>query len=154
MYYTLYNPDNFQQARVASLTAVAALLSDLWILIAIVYISIAIDFYLGYSLSRKVKRENPASITSGKLESAKWWHTIIKARDASLVIGVLYLFDLFIIRSGNFYLSRLGAGFIIGAELLSMIENLAYLYRWARFFRKYVKNKIEKHVNINIDEIL
>jgi hypothetical protein len=152
MYYTLYNPSNLLQVKVASFAALAGLFTQLWLMVILVYISIVADFYLGYRLSKKVKKEIPGSIASGKIESGKWWHTIIKARDATIVIALLYLFDLFILRSESYYLSRIAAGFIAGAEVLSMIENMAYLYRWARFLRKYVKNKIEKHTAFNIDE--
>jgi hypothetical protein len=152
MYYTLYNSTNTLQPKVASLTAIAALFTELYLLLAVVYLSIVIDFFLGYTLSKKVKNEIPGSTASGKLESSKWWHTIVKVRDASLVLGLAYIFDLFILQSENFYLSRLAAGFIAGAELLSVVENLAYLYPWAKFLRKYVKNKIEKHLDIDIDE--
>lgn len=142
------------QAKVAGAFSLLALWSDLWVLMAVTFTFILIDFYYGYQLSRKVKRDNPSAKLSGKLESRRWWHTIVKLKDATLFIFMAYLADRYIIPFEKNYFACVVAGFIAGAEFWSMLENKAYLSdaKWATWLRKYVRNKAEKHLNINLDD--
>lgn len=153
MFYQIVTHTSGIQAKFAVVTSLLSVFVDIWLLIGVTYAFILADFYLGYRLSKKVKRMNPHAISSGKLESCKWWHTIIKGKDAAIFIALMYLADKFIFLGETAVCQRTVAGFICGAEFWSMLENEAYISdaKWAVWLRKYVKNKAEKHLGINIE---
>lgn len=142
------------QAKFATLFSLFALFSNFLVLLGVTYAFIVADFYFGYRLSKKVKKINSNAIASGKLESCKWWHTIIKGKDAAIFIALAFLADKYIFHSGDLICSLTVTGFVCGAEFWSMLENYAYISdaKWAKWLRKYVKNKAEKHLGFNISE--
>lgn len=151
MFYQVITHTSGLQAKFATVASLCAIFIDVWILIGVAYIFIVADFYLGYRLSKKVKKQNPHALASGKLESCKWWHTIVKGKDAAMFIALMYLADKFIFMGETAICQRTVTGFICGAEFWSMLENEAYISdaKWAVWLRKYVKNKAEKHLGIN-----
>lgn len=155
MFYQILTHTSGLQAKFAAIVAMLSLFGNFWILLGVTYAFIIADFYFGYRLSQKVKKENPGAISSGKLESCKWWHTIIKGKDAAIFIALTYLADQFIFRWETPVCALTVTGFICGAEFWSMLENKAYLSdtKWAVWLRKYVRNKAEKHLGINPEEL-
>lgn len=151
MFYQAITHATGIQAKFAAIASIVSIYIDIWILIGVVYTFILADFYLGYKLSKKVKQQNQHAVASGKLESCKWWHTIIKGKDAAIFIALMYLADKYIFMGETAICQRTVTGFICGAEFWSMLENQAYLSdsKWAIWLRKYVRNKAEKHLGIN-----
>lgn len=93
MFYQVITHTSGLQAKFATVASLCAIFIDVWILIGVAYTFIVADFYLGYRLSKKVKKQNPHALASGKLESCKWWHTIVKGKDAAMFIVLMYLAD-------------------------------------------------------------
>lgn len=153
MFYQVITHTSGLQVKFATVVSILSIFGNFWILLGVTYAFILADFYFGYQLSRKVKKENPTATSSGKLESCKWWHTIIKGKDAGIFIALAYLADQFIFRWETPTCALTVTGFICGAEFWSMLENQAYISdrKWAVWIRKYVRNKAEKHLGINIE---
>lgn len=126
-------------------TAIGSILAPVQAICAVVLCVILLDFYLGCRVSFKYNR---------KPESKKFWNTIVKMLEASLIIVCSHYIDFTIFKSVDLKLVEITSGAIVGTEFWSMFESLSDLYPkgpW-RILRKYIKKKGEKYLDITIND--
>lgn len=130
-------------------TSITSMLSTfflpIWIPIVATCILTLIDMILGMKVALN-KGE--------KIQSRKAWATIRKLCFSTMMISCGHLVDQYILTSFNAHLVECFAGMVAGVELWSMMENLHTLDPtgpW-KLFKKFLKNKGEKYLDITIDK--
>ena len=111
---------------------------------------IVMDMHYGYKVSKK--------FGNAHFESSKFWKTVNKFTEATLIICCALLLDKFIFMTYEELTAvRIAAGAVCGAELISLLESLRALHPNAlisRILAKIIKSKAEKYLDIDIsDEI-
>lgn len=126
-------------------SALSTFFLPIWVTILAVCIIITVDMVLGIAVS----------IRNGeKPQSRKAWSTIKKFIWSIVAISCAHLVDTYIFVSFNAHLVEAFAGMIGGVELWSIMENLQTLDPtgpW-KIFRKFIKRKGEKYLDITIDK--
>ena len=110
---------------------------------------IVMDMHYGYKVSKK--------FGNAHFESSKFWKTVNKFTEATLIICCALLLDKFIFMTyEDLAAVRIAAGSICFAETLSLLESLRALHpnAWlSKILSKIVKSKAEKYLDINISEL-
>lgn len=110
---------------------------------------IVMDMHYGYKVSKK--------FGNAHFESSKFWKTVNKFTEATLIICCALLLDKFIFMTyENLAAVRIAAGSICFAETLSLLESLRALHpnAWlSKILSKIIKSKAEKYLDINISEL-
>ena len=110
---------------------------------------IVMDMHYGYKVSKK--------FGNAHFESSKFWKTVNKFTEATLIICCALLLDKFIFMTYEELAAvRIAAGSICFAETLSLLESLRALHpnAWlSKILSKFVKSKAEKYLDINISEL-
>ena len=111
---------------------------------------IVMDMHYGYKVSKK--------FGNAHFESSKFWKTVNKFTEATLIICCALLLDKFIFMTYEELTAvRIAAGAVCGAELISLLESLRALHPDAiisKILAKIIKSKAEKYLDIDIsDEI-
>ena len=110
---------------------------------------IVMDMHYGYKVSKKFGRV--------QFESNKFWKTVNKFTEATMIICGALLLDKFIFMTYEELAAvRIAAGSICFAETLSLLESLRALHpnAWlSKILSKIVKSKAEKYLDINISEL-
>ena len=106
--------------------------------------------HYGYKVSKKFGRI--------QFESNKFWKTVNKFTEATMIICGALLLDKFIFMTYEELTAvRIAAGAVCGAELISLLESLRALHPDAiisKILAKIIKSKAEKYLDIDIsDEI-
>lgn len=108
------------------------------------------DAINGYLVSRKCGQP--------KIESNKLWKTILKLKNAFVLIGATYLFETFIIQTPIFHLTQIVSGIVCGTEIISLMESYCELNkdkRLTRILLKIVKAKGEKYgIHLTDEDLL
>ena len=110
---------------------------------------IVMDMHYGYKVSKKFGRI--------QFESNKFWKTVNKFTEATMIICGALLLDKFIFMTYEELTAvRIAAGSICFAETLSLLESLRALHpnAWlSKILSKVIKSKAEKYLDINISEL-
>lgn len=110
---------------------------------------IVMDMHYGYKVSKK--------FGNAHFESSKFWKTVNKFTEATLIICCALLLDKFIfVTYEDLAAVRIAAGSICFAETLSLLESLRALHpdAWlSKILSKIIKSKAEKYLDINISEL-
>ena len=110
---------------------------------------IAMDMHYGYKVSKKFGKV--------QFESNKFWKTVNKFTEATMIICGALLLDKFIFMTyENLAAVRVAAGSICFAETLSLLESLRALHpnAWlSKILSKVIKSKAEKYLDIDISEL-
>lgn len=110
---------------------------------------IVMDMHYGYKVSKK--------FGNAHFESSKFWKTVNKFTEATLIICCALLLDKFIFMTyEDLAAVRIAAGSICFAETLSLLESLRALHpnAWlSKILSKIIKSKAEKYLDINISEL-
>ena len=110
---------------------------------------IVMDMHYGYKVSKK--------FGNAHFESSKFWKTVNKFTEATLIICCALLLDKFIFMTYEELAAvRIAAGSICFAETLSLLESLRALHpnAWlSKILSKIIKSKAEKYLDINISEL-
>ena len=110
---------------------------------------IVMDMHYGYKVSKKFGRV--------QFESNKFWKTVNKFTEATMIICGALLLDKFIFMTYEELAAvRIAAGSICFAETLSLLESLRALHpnAWlSKILSKIIKSKAEKYLDINISEL-
>lgn len=110
---------------------------------------IVMDMHYGYKVSKKFGRV--------QFESNKFWKTVNKFTEATMIICGALLLDKFIFMTyEDLAAVRIAAGSICFAETLSLLESLRALHpnAWlSKILSKIIKSKAEKYLDINISEL-
>lgn len=136
------------------LTGALALFAPLKISVICALTFIMVDFLLGFQVYRKCMKQQGAKVT---IESNKLWKTVLKCRDAILLICGAFILDTHVIPSVNLHFVEFVAGVICGSEFVSWIENMATLRPNDPIFKilkRVIRNKSEKYLDTKLDDIL
>lgn len=110
---------------------------------------IVMDMHYGYKVSKKFGKVH--------FESSKFWKTVNKFTEATLIICCALLLDKFIFMTyENLAAVRIAAGSICFAETLSLLESLRALHpnAWlSKILSRVIKSKAEKYLEIDISEL-
>lgn len=110
---------------------------------------IVMDMHYGYKVSKKFGKTH--------FESNKFWKTVNKFTEATLIICCALLLDKFIFMTyENLAAVRIAAGSICFAETLSLLESLRALHpnAWlSKILSKVIKSKAEKYLDIELTEL-
>ena len=110
---------------------------------------IVMDMHYGYKVSKK--------FGNAHFESSKFWKTVNKFTEATLIICCALLLDKFIFMTyEDLAAVRIAAGSICFAETLSLLESLRALHpnAWlSKILSKIIKSKAEKYLDINVSEL-
>lgn len=110
---------------------------------------IVMDMHYGYKVSKKFGKK--------QFESNKFWKTVNKFTEATVIICGALLLDKFIFMTYEELTAvRIAAGSICFAETLSLLESLRALHpnAWlSKILRKVIKSKAEKYLEIDISEL-
>lgn len=110
---------------------------------------IVMDMHYGYKVSKKFGKV--------QFESNKFWKTVNKFTEATMIICGALLLDKFIFMTyENLAAVRIAAGSICFAETLSLLESLRALHpnAWlSKILSKVIKSKAEKYLDIDISEL-
>lgn len=110
---------------------------------------IVMDMHYGYKVSKK--------FGNAHFESSKFWKTVNKFTEATLIICCALLLDKFIFMTyEDLAAVRIAAGSICFAETLSLLESLRALHpnAWlSKILSKIIKSKAEKYLDIKISEL-
>ena len=110
---------------------------------------IVMDMHYGYKVSKK--------FGNAHFESSKFWKTVNKFTEATLIICCALLLDKFIFMTYEELAAvRIAAGSICFAETLSLLESLRAFHpnAWlSKILSKIIKSKAEKYLDINISEL-
>lgn len=109
---------------------------------------IVMDMHYGYKVSKKYGRTH--------FESNKFWKTVNKFTEATMIICGALLLDKFIFMTYEELATvRIAAGAVCCAEVISLLESLRALHPNAlisRILAKIIKSKAEKYLDIDISE--
>lgn len=109
---------------------------------------IVMDMHYGYKVSKKYGRTH--------FESNKFWKTVNKFTEATMIICGALLLDKFIFMTyAELAAVRIAAGAVCCAEIISLLESLRALHPNAlisRILAKIIKSKAEKYLDIDISE--
>ena len=109
---------------------------------------IVMDMHYGYKVSKKYGRTH--------FESNKFWKTVNKFTEATMIICGALLLDKFIFMTYEELAAvRIAAGAVCCAEVISLLESLRALHPDAlisRILAKIIKSKAEKYLDIDISE--
>ena len=109
---------------------------------------IVMDMHYGYKVSKKYGRTH--------FESNKFWKTVNKFTEATMIICGALLLDKFIFMTYTELAAvRIAAGAVCCAEIISLLESLRALHPNAlisRILAKIIKSKAEKYLDIDISE--
>ena len=110
---------------------------------------IVMDMHYGYKVSKKFGKV--------QFESNKFWKTVNKFTEATVIICGALLLDKFIFMTYEELTAvRIAAGSICFAETLSLLESLRALHpnAWlSKILSKVIKSKAEKYLDIDISEL-
>lgn len=110
---------------------------------------IVMDMHYGYKVSKKFGKV--------QFESNKFWKTVNKFTEATMIICGALLLDKFIFMTYEELAAvRIAAGSICFAETLSLLESLRALHpnAWlSRILSKVIKSKAEKYLDIELPEL-
>ena len=110
---------------------------------------IVMDMHYGYKVSKKFGKV--------QFESNKFWKTVNKFTEATMIICGALLLDKFIFMTyENLAAVRIAAGSICFAETLSLLESLRALHpnAWlSKILSKVIKSKAEKYLDIELPEL-
>ena len=110
---------------------------------------IVMDMHYGYKVSKKFGKK--------QFESNKFWKTVNKFTEATVIICGALLLDKFIFMTYEELTAvRIAAGSICFAETLSLLESLRALHpnAWlSKILSKVIKSKAEKYLEIDISEL-
>ena len=110
---------------------------------------IVMDMHYGYKVSKKFGKV--------QFESNKFWKTVNKFTEATMIICGALLLDKFIFMTYEELVAvRIAAGSICFAETLSLLESLRALHpnAWlSKILRKVIKSKAEKYLDIELPEL-
>ena len=109
---------------------------------------IVMDMHYGYKVSKKYGKTH--------FESNKFWKTVNKFTEATMIICGALLLDKFIFMTYEELAAvRIAAGAVCCAEVISLLESLRALHPNAlisRILAKIIKSKAEKYLDIDISE--
>ena len=110
---------------------------------------IVMDMHYGYKVSKKFGKV--------QFESNKFWKTVNKFTEATMIICGALLLDKFIFMTYEELVAvRIAAGSICFAETLSLLESLRALHpnAWlSKILSKVIKSKAEKYLDIELPEL-
>ena len=110
---------------------------------------IVMDMHYGYKMSKKFGKV--------QFESNKFWKTVNKFTEATMIICGALLLDKFIFMTYEELVAvRIAAGSICFAETLSLLESLRALHpnAWlSKILSKVIKSKAEKYLDIELPEL-
>lgn len=110
---------------------------------------IVMDMHYGYKVSKKFGKV--------QFESNKFWKTVNKFTEATMIICGALLLDKFIFMTYEELAAvRIAAGSICFAETLSLLESLRALHpnAWlSKILSKVIKSKAEKYLDIELPEL-
>lgn len=110
---------------------------------------IVMDMHYGYKVSKKFGKV--------QFESNKFWKTVNKFAEATMIICGALLLDKYIFMTyENLSAVRIAAGSICFAETLSLLESLRALHpnAWlSKILSKVIKSKAEKYLDIELPEL-
>lgn len=110
---------------------------------------IVVDMHYGYKVSKKFGKK--------QFESNKFWKTVNKFTEATVIICGALLLDKFIFMTYEELTAvRIAAGSICFAETLSLLESLRALHpnAWlSKILSKVIKSKAEKYLEIDMSEL-
>lgn len=133
-------------------SAFIALLAPVKSLMICVFVFVTIDFITGVWADRV--RKAKAGERWG-FESEKARRTVLKLVFIMAGIIMSWMLETELAEIFTFSLSKMFTGFVCGIEFWSYLENAAEIsehpvFRW---LRKFMKNKIEKELDTNLDEL-
>lgn len=109
---------------------------------------IIMDMHYGYKVSKKYGKTH--------FESNKFWKTVNKFTEATMIICGALLLDKFIFMTYEELAAvRIAAGAVCCAEIISLLESLRALHPNAlisKILAKLIKSKAEKYLDIDITE--
>ena len=110
---------------------------------------IVMDMHYGYKVSKKFGRI--------QFESNKFWKTVNKFTEATMMICGALLLDKYIFMTYEQLTAvRIAAGAVCCAELISLLESLRALHPEAvisKILAKIIKSKAEKYLEVDLSEI-
>lgn len=110
---------------------------------------IVMDMHYGYKVSKKFGRT--------QFESNKFWKTVNKFTEATMMICGALLLDKYIFMTYEQLTAvRIAAGAVCCAELISLLESLRALHPKAvisKILAKIIKSKAEKYLEVDLSEI-
>ena len=110
---------------------------------------IVMDMHYGYKVSKKFGRI--------QFESNKFWKTVNKFTEASMLIAGGLLLDKYIFMTHESLTAvRIAAGSICFAETISLLESLRALHpnaHLSKILSKVIKSKAEKYLDIDLSDI-
>lgn len=110
---------------------------------------IVMDMHYGYKVSKKFGRI--------QFESNKFWKTVNKFTEATMMICGALLLDKYIFMTYEQLTAvRIAAGAVCCAELISLLESLRALHPKAvisKILAKIIKSKAEKYLEVDLSEI-
>lgn len=119
---------------------------------------ILVDLIFGIASAKKNVRENKITATDeGYLSSRRSWNTVNKFLVTAFTLVLAHTLDIGIIQEyfgESLKLMAVAAGIIASCEFLSWLEHCIDLFpniKWIQLFRKIVKAKSEKYLDITID---
>lgn len=135
--------------------AVLSLLAPIWALIVVCGLAIVFDCISAVGLSRRLKKKGKAA--TGKLKSKAGKKML---PDFGMIIGIIFmahLVDEVIIKGAyefSLHLANWAAGIFVVWQIISVLENYSSENdaRWAKFMQKFLINKAERHLEIDINE--
>lgn len=136
------------QSVCSCMSSVAALFAPAIPAVLTAFTFIVMDMHYGYKVSKKFGKV--------QFESNKFWKTVNKFTEATMIICGALLLDKFIFMTYEELTAvRIAAGAVCSAELISLLESLRALHPNAlisRILAKIIKSKAEKYLDIDISE--
>lgn len=142
--------NNGWQSVASMIGSFAALISPAIPATLTAYCFIAADLYYGYKVSKKFGKK--------EFESHKFWRTVNKFTEATVLICLALFLDNFIFMTANeLYAVKIAAGSVCMAEMLSLLESLRALHPKAvlsQILAKVIKSKADKYLDVDISDIV
>ena len=131
------------------MSAVCALFAPAIPVIVTAFAFIFADTYYGYKVSTKYGH---------KFESNKFWHTVRKLRDATILICLAVLLDKHVLMTYETLTSaKVAAATVIVAEIISLAESFRALHPNAllsKILSRVIKSKAEKYLDVDLSDII
>lgn len=114
---------------------------------------VLIDCVTAWRLERRVKKTYPGGGADGKIKSKHAKKMFGDFLIVAVLVVVTYWIDTVIGTVGGVHLHNVIAGVFVGVELLSVLENESSCNgaRWAKMAQRYVVDKTERHLNVDVD---